>query len=128
MAILAKMILLSPRCKKRHRNAILARCTEDGELEEIPSTESSWYNLYVSCPNTTDKRFLQKFRRRFRLPYNSYLEFVEDTHEGDWFPRWTGTDAQGRDSSPLELMILGAFCYLGRGFTFDDSEEATAIS
>jgi hypothetical protein len=28
----------------------------------------------------------------------------------------------------LELLVLGAFRYLGRGFTFDDLEEATSIS
>jgi hypothetical protein len=37
-------------------------------------------------------------------------------------------DAAGRDSSPLELMILGALRYLGRGWTFDDIEEKTAVS
>ena len=33
-----------------------------------------------------------------------------------------------QESSPLELLILGAFRYLGRGLTFDDLEESTAIS
>jgi hypothetical protein len=28
---------------------------------------------------------------------------------------------------PLECSILGAFCYLGRGWTFVDLEESTAI-
>ena len=39
-----------------------------------------------------------------------------------------GKDAKGKPSSPLELLILGAFRYLGRGLTFDDLEESTAIS
>jgi len=114
--------------QKRQKRIILARRTEDGELEEIPPTESLWYHAYVSCPQVGDKRFLDKFRRRFRLPYHSFLQFVEDAKEGEWFPRWMGKDAAGRDSSPLELLILGAFRYLGRGFTFDDCEESTAIS
>ena len=70
---------------------------------------------------------MNKFRQRFRLPYESYLEFVEDAKEGNWFPRWMGTDTNGKESSPLEILILGAFRYLGRGFTFDDCEEGTAI-
>ena len=114
--------------KKRMRRIILARCTDDGVLEEIPPTDSMWYNLYIACPQVNDTRFHQKFRRRFRLPYNSFLEFVEDAREGNWFPRWMGKDATGKDASPIELLILGAFRYLGRGFTFDDCEEATAIS
>lgn len=110
--------------KKRKKRIILARRTEDGELEAILPTETMWYHMYVSCPNDQDKRFLHKFRRRFRLPYHSWLEFVEDAKEGNWFPRWMA----GKDSSPLELLILGAFRYLGRGWTFDDLEEATGIS
>lgn len=30
--------------------------------------------------------------------------------------------------TPIELLVLGALQYLGRGLTFDDIEEATAIS
>ena len=69
-----------------------------------------------------------KIRRRFCLPDHSFLDFVEEAREGDWFPRWSGTDAAGKKASPLELLILGSFRYLGRGFTFDDLEEATGIS
>jgi hypothetical protein len=115
--------------KKRQKHIILARRSEDGELEEaIPPKESMWYNLYIACPQVQDARFLKKFRRRFRLPYNSFLEFVEDAKENEWFPRWQSKDCTGCESLPLELLILGAFRYLGRGFTFDDIEEATGIS
>ena len=114
--------------KKRQKRIILAKRTEDGEMEEIPPTESLWYHAYITCPHLDDSRFHQKFRRRFRLPYSSFLDLVEDAREGNWFPRWTGKDATGKESSPLELLILGAFRYLGRGFTFDDLEECTAIS
>ena len=31
-------------------------------------------------------------------------------------------------TSPIELLLLGTLRYLGRGWTFDDIEEATAIS
>ena len=57
-----------------------------------------------------------------------YLKLVGDAIEGEWFPRWTSRkDATGKPSSPLELLILGALRYLGRGWTFDDCEESTAI-
>ena len=39
-----------------------------------------------------------------------------------------GCNAAGKAASPIELMILGALRYLGRGWTFDDNEEATAVS
>ena len=70
----------------------------------------------------------KKFRRRFRLPYQSFLEFMEDARANNWFPWSTRPDATKKDPLPLELLILGAFRYIGRGFTFDDLEEATAIS
>ena len=116
--------------KKHQRRIILARRNEDGELEPIPPTDSLWYHLYASCPQTNDSRWNKKFRRRFRVTYNSYLELVEEAREDNWFPRWSDgkKDAVGKPSSPLELLILGALRYLGRGLTFDDIEEATAIS
>ena len=44
------------------------------------------------------------------------------------FARWMRTDAVGKQSSPIELMVLGALRYLGRGWTFDDIKDATAIN
>ncbi len=114
--------------KKRQKRIILARRTEDGEMEEIPPTESLWWHMYIDCPQIDDPRFLKKFRRRFRLPYTQFTLFVDEAKRENWFPRWMGKDAAGKPSSPLELLILGAFRYLGRGFTFDDLEECTAIS
>jgi hypothetical protein len=114
--------------KTREKRIILARRTPEGELEEIPPTESLWWHMYVSCPQYDDPKFIRKFRRRFRLPYTQFTTFVEEAKKENWFPRWMGKDATGKNASPLELLILGAFRYLGRGFTFDDLEEVTAIS
>ena len=76
------------RCNKRKRQhrIILAKCTEDGELEQIPPTQFNWYMLCVSCPNIDDKWFNQKFCRWFRLPYNCFFEIVEEAREENWFP------------------------------------------
>jgi hypothetical protein len=51
------------------------------------------------------------------------------------FDQW-GTDADhgftGRQNNknvlPLELLLLGSLRYVGRGWTFDDIEEATKVS
>jgi hypothetical protein len=48
--------------------------------------------------------------------------------ESELFQRWLGFDAVGKAASPIELMVLGALRYLGRGWTFDDLEESTAIT
>ena len=119
----------NPREKKlRKKRIVLARRNEDGILEAIPPRESLWWNLYVDCPQRNDSRFLKKFRRRFRVPYKEFEWFVSEAKRENWFPRWMGKDAAGKESSPIELLILGAFRYLGRGLTFDDLEESTAIS
>ena len=92
--------------KKRQKRIILTHLLENGTLEEIPPTDSLWYNLYISCPQTEDNRFLQKFRRRFRLPYHKFLELVEEARLENWFPRWTRLHPKNNlPPSPLELLI-----------------------
>ena len=118
----------APTKKKRRAKApILAKRTENGELEEIRPTESLWYILYISNPNTECNCFQEKFRCRFRMPHSSFIELVADAKTGNWFPTWMGTSCTKKESSPLGLMILGSLRYLGRGWTFDDCEEATAV-
>ena len=115
--------------RKRLKRIILARRTKDGILERIPTTESLWYHMYISCPQTGNQSFEDKFRKQFRLPYQSFLELAEDVRSNTWFHRWTRSDLLGdRAKAPLELLLLGSLRCLGRGFTFNDCEESTAIS
>ena len=72
--------------KKREKRIILGRRTEEGYLEELPPTQSMWYHQYTTCPQVNDTRFLRNSRLRFRLPYHSFLEFVDVASEGNWFP------------------------------------------
>lgn len=53
---------------------------------------------------------------------------VEDCKEDDLFKHWHGKSANKKRCSPIELLVLGALRYLGRGWTFDDLEESTAVS
>jgi hypothetical protein len=117
-----------PQKKKRRRQYVLARRNEDGELERIEPTESFWYLYYVQKPVLEDERTMKKFRNRFRLPYSNFQQLVDECTESSLFDRWMSCDAIGRKSTPIELLVLGALRYLGRGWTFDDIEEATAVS
>jgi hypothetical protein len=83
---------------------------------------------YVNNPPVHDRKWRKKFRRRFRMPYEEYLKLVEKCKEDTRFARWLRQDATGRPSSPIELLVLASLRYLGRGLTFDDLEEQTAIS
>jgi len=116
-----------PAKKTRGPKKICAYREEGGELEHISPVETVWYKLYVLGPMHDDDDWCKKFRQRFRLPYRCFLHLVDEADEKKWFSRWAKA-SDSKISSPLELMILGALRYLGRGWTFDDLEESTAIS
>ena len=118
-----------PLKKTRKRRGLIARKTEDGELEILTPQESSWWLMYVdNVLVQEEKHYQHKFRQRFRLPYQNYKELVKDCKEDDHFARWQHPNAAGKVASPIELLVLGALRYLGRGWTFDDLEESTAIA
>ena len=78
-----------------------------------------------------DPVWLTKFRRRFRVPYRSFvslLSMARANEANSFFSRWTVPKVKCTQvPSPIELLILGTLHYLGRGWTFDDLEEATGI-
>ncbi len=115
--------------KTRTQRYIYARRdTEDGPLEMIPPTESLWFQFYVRNFYINEDAKLQKaFWRRFRLPYQQYLELVENVKSNELFHRWCGVNSKNKKVSPVELLLLGTLQYLGCGWTFDDCEESTAI-
>jgi hypothetical protein len=111
-----------PEKKRRNRNkSVLEYDDEERTLCPVLPTESPWYIQYVRNP-AFGNEFLKKFRRRFRLPYKQYKELVEDARVSGYFDRWLTKDALNKQSSPLELLILGALRYLGRGWTFERTQ------
>jgi len=114
--------------KRAPRRVWARKSAEDAPLELITPQESCWYVMYVSnVLIAEDSRMMDKFRVRFRLPYPNYLELVDAVRSHAIFDRWCGHKKNGKKSSPVELLVLGALRYLGRGWTFDDIEESTAI-
>ena len=83
--------------------------------------------MYVQYP-PRNSRLRKTFRNRFCLPYDSFLELACDIVNHELFKRWTCKNAAGKESSNLKWLLFGAIRYLGRSFTLDDIEEATAIS
>ena len=103
----------------------------DGNDPRI-SRESAWYHACVGerseqCMSPLKKRG-KKFRRRFRMPMASFRALMTEIREDNWFPTYEKKNALGDIGVPLELLVLGALRYLGRGWTFDDLEDVTAIS
>jgi hypothetical protein len=75
-----------------------------------------------------DDPMCQKFRERFRLPYNEFLQLVKEISADERFDQWCGTKVNNKKASPVELLVMGSLRYLGRGWTMDDLEESTNIS
>ena len=90
---------------------------------------SEWYNSYVKYPEKQRTvTFHTLFRRRFRMPYKSYRDIVAEARNDDWFPSYEKCNALGQPGIPLDILILGALRYLGKGWTFDDLFESTGVS
>ena len=70
----------------------------------------------------------KKFRNPFCLPYTRYTDILTQIKIDDRFKHWCGFKTYAKSTSPVELLLLGSLRYLGRGWTFDDMEELTAIS
>jgi hypothetical protein len=111
--------------KRAKRRTILEYQDENGIRKALPPTMTPWWLMYVETDARNEsKRWAKIFRRRFRLPHDQYKEMVEKVKNlPDYFGRWLKST-----SSPIELLVLGVFRYLGRGLTFDDLEEYTGIS
>jgi len=93
--------------------------------------ESLWYEDYVLSDKCKDRtsRAGKLFRRRFRMPWETYKTLVKEMRDDDWFAgKVGGQTALGLPGIPLELLVLGSLRYLGRGWTFDDVAEATGVS
>ena len=100
---------------------------EDHRYDPQDWMDSTWYKLYV-LKRPAGKKKEKKFRARFRLPYASFLTLVAEMREDNWFPNVGRCNALGQAGIPLELLVLGALRVLGRGWCFDDVEEASAVS
>jgi len=112
---------------KRSRKSLRPCCfDQQGQLQHLEPKKTLWYLAYAisepECPKLRDK-----FRRRFRLPHKECTELLGRVKLDERFGRWQRSDATGTPSSPIELLLLGAMRYLGRGIMFDDLEEFTAI-
>jgi len=117
--------------KSCRRRCVLGRKdTEVGPLCVITLEESGWYCPYMNdfLLDKADSFVAKKFRNRFSLPYPSYKDLLHQIKSDNRFEPWCGHKCNRKKSSPIELLLLGLLRYLGRGWTFDDIKEQTAIS
>ena len=110
------------RCRK-HRFTFM---NPDGIWESLDPSKTFWNVNYLERPHVENACFEKKFRNRFRLPYRSFKELLIDTKANHLIKRWT--HKRFNIDLVLGLLLLGSLRYLGRGWTFDDLEEATSMS
>jgi hypothetical protein len=124
-----EMPATAPKKKRAKKRPILEYTDEHGVRKELPPEMTNWYLSYVGCDLCrTDSQKAKKFRRRFRLPHDKYLELLEKVKADPIFKSHMGTSGKNQTKAkPIELLVLGSLRYLGRGWTFDDLEENTGI-
>ncbi len=84
--------------------------------------------MYIQHPNKGCTNFHSKFQKRFQIQFSEYRILVDGICICARFKQWVSRSAFGDDTSPIELLVLGALRYLGCGWTFNDLEESTGIS
>ena len=119
------------RGRRKHKALLPYYFDDNGRKVILRPRQTYWYMMYVKSPALDNDKFNLKFRRRFRMSHQQFLILLEKVKTADtFFGRWKSNakDAYGTRASPIELLLLSALRYLGRGLTFDDLEEYTAIS
>jgi hypothetical protein len=120
----------TPIPKVRFRTYKFSRMDSSGQITTITPLMSTWYFLYVGNKLLDDDITLQRqFRNRFRMTYQSFMDLVEMCKASDIFSVWCQRkEKNNKQSSSVELLLLGSLRYLGRGWTFDDIDEGTKVS
>jgi hypothetical protein len=97
--------------------AFACKSTEDSPLEVVMPKESSWYQYYVAnfLMYDVDSPMEKKFCLRFRIPFPSYLELVEQVKADGRFNQWCGLKKFKQTTSPIELLVVGSLRYLSFG-------------
>ena len=102
----------------------------DGSVRSISPRQTVWYSVYILKPDLEDPKFHKIFCRRFRLPYAQFLGLGERLEAHEIFARWHVRNVNPftqEPPTPIPLLLLTSLRYLGRGLTFDDLAESTAI-
>ena len=109
---------------KKHK--LLVRNT-NGSLRELKTEDVIWY--VINMLNPPHNNWMKNlFRKSFRMPYETFLEFAEEWSGHENFSGWRCHDAVGLSPSNIELLLFGSLYFLGRSWTFDDIFKSNGIS
>ena len=84
---------------------------------------------YVMCTQTGDKSYKDMCHQLFPLPPKTRSSVgVKERREESWCPGRNRAGTLGPERPPLNLLVLGAVRFLGRGFAADNCAESTSVS
>jgi hypothetical protein len=126
---------LLPKKKRRKRRkyrtgGIRLIDVENRSYRRMHATESTWFMIYVKHPRVDSPRFLPEFRRRFRVPYQYFVDLNNELEGCEVFNRWHNgaKDMCGIKAAPISILLLAALRYIGRAWTVHDLHEAPGVS
>lgn len=81
---------------------------EDGTIVPLRPTETIWYQIYLENSMVENRRFQKKFRRRFRMSYQSFLIHLQEVKDHILFSR---DGLQGRMRLATHRRVLSCCCW-----------------
>jgi Plant transposon protein len=86
---------------------------------------SFWYNFIRRDLSDMNSKDGKNFRLRFTVPYQVFQQLL--TYAEEWFPQ-KEHDICGRETTPINLKLLGTLRMLGKGCSWDLLYELSGIS
>jgi hypothetical protein len=123
-----KVKVIQHRAKRKYKALLPYYFDDNGTKVTMCPRQTCWYLMYIKNPALDSNKFKKKFRRRFRMSHDQFERLMGRVRVDETFKRWHPSARNAYRTSPIELLVLGALRYLGRGLTFDDLEEYTAIN
>ena len=92
----------------------------NGNIVKCKPQFHQWFTSCVFAPGVKSKKLPASFRRRFRMKHSSSLTLLSLVKESHDFKKWTRPkwNNSATSPSPMELLVLGSLCPLGKIWTF----------
>ena len=116
---------------KYEKNTLYFTDPETGRRTPMTYRHSLWYQNYILNAQPDKRWWCEIFRDRFRLPYDCYLQLVEMCKESPILYQWVDNKSKRyntKQGASMELLVLCALRYLGRGWRICDLNEAVVIN
>ena len=120
------------KCRKKYdMRRLIFTNPHTGVREPYTFHHTLWYCNYITSPAPHNEKWSKLFRTRFRMPYSAFVDLAAQCSRSEMFKTWATTGVHKynkKETTPLGLLLLCVLRHLGRAWTLDDLEEATACN